>query len=1255
MPVSPTDFYAYAEATGTPVPKDKKSQAQLAPAVRQWRKAQLRRPQQEDQPDLGDAIAWTGLGAGGLTAIGALALRNPARAAQVSKQISNTQKRIDATRQQVATVLRGKETSATTDLKDIQQTATAAKEDVTQNVETAKKYFEEPTGIFEEQTVVDKPTESTFSPRTYIGDQQLVDETTPEIGAASKPGWTGNIWPSEREPISLELIKKHGGIQAYLEGHGLPQFEIEARIRAYVEKTKNNPELTEEALKILDPDQFNVQILADRNLDRGRVRTVDEAIELAKLEIAETLGIQNARVNNENQFVSGIVANPTGELPRTFKGGYRPTLIADKDGNLYDPVAANLGTIPESVEVVNLKTEISPDVIDPTTGRPVGRELSGPISKTEDAEAFAKKAREQVIVQRQQSEQLVNRVEDFSRSWDQDAREGILKPRTETRKIDSIDLDAPIGTTQDDLGNVISTKTYGEKLLELGEIDLVERVSRGESVLVSNVPFQVNKNRAVINANTLGRDPQGGITNPELHKIAEDYLKTGRALTKKYQTIVEEPLGFKSQFTSVDSFQPGDLLESTKGRSANLSSGQSTGLVAGVIETPRTERAYNLKYQKDEKGYMNPVLSYINPETKELILSTGISDIKNLNLDGTPEALAQITAGQTSSNPNIITTQPIQLSRVLPPTTTKGKSVINKDTGRIVVESPMGQFTRSGQKGLYKEKAYWVTDEIVQAPLQVQKLDVSGNVIEEVEGQLNREELKNALAVSQKRLINENTAGRMLHNQLLEHKRKTGKAMSSADGAKAATEIAKQFEIGTIRPGTFTTGTTAAGERLTQQGMFVPDGARVLKKVLDIHKNPNADMQVGYNELAGELQKTLIKEKQIKLPVLESGAAYEFIESVIGRSSSRESRRRLVTIAKESKNRPLRQFFPITNTTELRQLDLLTDKERLLPDLDTEILVKRRSITADPLLSRRQVGQPVQDIDEISSKIPGQTEYERAGWGDEDWVKTYTDPVGTPYTEVSQNLEGAYGQNIELGRSNRPLGDKRSAEEIAAAINQKRATKGLGPITEQQAQELKEQTMRPVSGPGSQRKPLYTSNLVTSTPYRAVKEGKLIPSETVRSGTRTRRQLLGDNVLGETLSKVRRQLPQFTVPQPGQRFPKGPRSQFAVDNRPKYSGGGPGTYRRIFARDDVQLSPDTQLRPGETQLGFNIQDQIPTKNILSVDRESIIGKAPERISIQRNAPTQGPRAYNPMGQYDSLFAQAQAKSRRRAGKKRGNR
>ena len=75
------------------------------------------------------------MGAGGLTAIGALALRNPARAAQGSKQISKTQKQIEATRQQVATVLRGKETSATTNLEEIQQTAAAAKDDVTQVVE----------------------------------------------------------------------------------------------------------------------------------------------------------------------------------------------------------------------------------------------------------------------------------------------------------------------------------------------------------------------------------------------------------------------------------------------------------------------------------------------------------------------------------------------------------------------------------------------------------------------------------------------------------------------------------------------------------------------------------------------------------------------------------------------------------------------------------------------------------------------------------------------------------------------------------------------------------------------------------------------------------------------------------------------------------------------------------------------------------------------------------------------------------------
>ena len=39
MVVAAADFYRYAEATGTPLPKSKKEEAQLAPAVNQWKKS----------------------------------------------------------------------------------------------------------------------------------------------------------------------------------------------------------------------------------------------------------------------------------------------------------------------------------------------------------------------------------------------------------------------------------------------------------------------------------------------------------------------------------------------------------------------------------------------------------------------------------------------------------------------------------------------------------------------------------------------------------------------------------------------------------------------------------------------------------------------------------------------------------------------------------------------------------------------------------------------------------------------------------------------------------------------------------------------------------------------------------------------------------------------------------------------------------------------------------------------------------------
>lgn len=73
MPVSPADFYAYSQATGVQVPDSPEERAQLAPRVLEFRRNQLKRPQEGgfDPMSMGVGIGLALAGAGA----GALALR----------------------------------------------------------------------------------------------------------------------------------------------------------------------------------------------------------------------------------------------------------------------------------------------------------------------------------------------------------------------------------------------------------------------------------------------------------------------------------------------------------------------------------------------------------------------------------------------------------------------------------------------------------------------------------------------------------------------------------------------------------------------------------------------------------------------------------------------------------------------------------------------------------------------------------------------------------------------------------------------------------------------------------------------------------------------------------------------------------------------------------------------------------------------------------------------------------------------------
>jgi len=143
MPVSTADFYAYAQATGTPVPQNKKEQAALVPAIRQWRKSQLKQQRQENAPDLGDAVAWTGLSAG---ALAGLFLRKPANVRKVQDFVAKQKTSVQNFRRDVAQQLdpdapapSGRNTSATTNLQEVQQTGADAKEDIQTLLNRVKK------------------------------------------------------------------------------------------------------------------------------------------------------------------------------------------------------------------------------------------------------------------------------------------------------------------------------------------------------------------------------------------------------------------------------------------------------------------------------------------------------------------------------------------------------------------------------------------------------------------------------------------------------------------------------------------------------------------------------------------------------------------------------------------------------------------------------------------------------------------------------------------------------------------------------------------------------------------------------------------------------------------------------------------------------------------------------------------------------------------------------------------------------------
>lgn len=83
MALSPADFYAYSRATGVPVPEDPYEKAELAPQVLEFRRNQLKAPQQE--PNIAQALGAAALGTAAAIGAGLAGRRFLGRGAQAAK------------------------------------------------------------------------------------------------------------------------------------------------------------------------------------------------------------------------------------------------------------------------------------------------------------------------------------------------------------------------------------------------------------------------------------------------------------------------------------------------------------------------------------------------------------------------------------------------------------------------------------------------------------------------------------------------------------------------------------------------------------------------------------------------------------------------------------------------------------------------------------------------------------------------------------------------------------------------------------------------------------------------------------------------------------------------------------------------------------------------------------------------------------------------------------------------------------------
>jgi hypothetical protein len=322
MALSPADFYAYSRATGAPIPEDPQERAEMAPEVLEFRRNQLKSPQQESNPlgALGTAaaavgaLAGLGFGARALMRRGQQIPKGPAKSAtagvrQVNLADMEQAVRRVATEPSVSTPLSTYEQNVRTfgkDLADLASMSLSERNELSRNKITALSQTPAPAPSKVATRSVMPTEEEAFTQYRRQLETKLPEPTAEELNF---PPVTSRIYGVGYRDQQNELGYRSAALAA-LEKKYPPSPEVQAARRAAAQE-----DLLSAAARL----QTNTETLTDIQKVQA-VSNADQFINAVESGEDQTTGRLIQKLN---------IADPWGQstVPPSAVNEQQPTLL----------------------------------------------------------------------------------------------------------------------------------------------------------------------------------------------------------------------------------------------------------------------------------------------------------------------------------------------------------------------------------------------------------------------------------------------------------------------------------------------------------------------------------------------------------------------------------------------------------------------------------------------------------------------------------------------------------------------------------------------------------------------------------------------------------------------------------------------------------------------------------------------------------------------------------------------------------------